>query len=1436
MKKMKKTTAKKIQQALNAFVVLLMMIQLSAPGMIALASNVPPSSVSGDSAPVEKTTPAVDAVATDPAPATDPVVTKVTEPVVDTKVPTVTDTTKDPAPVTGIPSVADPKKASTETTAPVPAENGDLNTIVAENVKADTVDLAAIDPEKTKETAELATDKADYAPTDTAIITGTGFIPGKTYTLIISSNDTPPVTSEVEVTADENGQFVYAYQLDGKYRPNYKVKAKNDEGTVIASTTFTDSNTSTLFPIGQGNYTAWNGTESNIDETGTPSCSTFPSNDYIDSNVTGNRESVNLDLSSIANGATITGVDVSVWYSAQNTNDGGTFKTFARLDNVDTDASADLVANGTSSSCSHNSTQTIDVADVVKSGTTNLQIGVVKTATDTSTVRVGAIRAVVTYTAVADTTPPSVAINQSSGQTDPTSASPVNFTVVFSESVADFATGDVTLSGTAGATTANVTGSGTTYNVAVSGMTASGTVIAAIAAGKANDAAGNDSLASTSTDNTVTYNLPPTTLIVNKVVVNDNSGTKVASDFSFTLDAGAPVAFLAGGSNSLTVSAGTHSIAEPTVAGYTATFGNSLNSNANCNNLNIPVGGTITCTITNDDNAPDYVPVTGNVIGNPSFEAGSGNNATSWSTNSDGVTAAFSITGSAHSGSRAAKIQVTADAGGDAKWAFSNFPVTPGQYYTFTDWYKSTVATEVDIFYTGGSTPVQFVGTLPVAATWTKYETSFVVPSGVTSVTVSHVLADVGTLTTDDYSMVPNTAPIFKDGGMVSLTFDDGWKSFFDNGAPVLNAANLKATAYINSQPIQEEWQDYMNSSNISALYAAGHDIGAHSSTHISLVGKDSATLQYEIDDNRNFLKGILGSAAPVDSFAYPFGDYDDTVINAVKAAGFVGARTVEQGNNFTNTDKYKLKAQEVNGNTTVAEVKGWIDLAKSQNAWLILLFHDVKNGDCANNAESYCTNKATLQEIVNYLVSQRITVPTMSQGMAVMGGSSIPDTIAPALAQVTPVVTPTNDSTPDYIFSSTEAGTIIYGGSCTSTQTTAVAGNNTVTFNALVSGIYSNCTVKVKDAANNTSVTLSVSPFTVDITAPVITLVGVNPQNIVMGEGYTELGATTDDGSPVTINATAFVDAVGAYTITYDAVDAIGNHAVQKTRTVNVFDKNSPVIASHGDETAEATSNAGAIVTYTLPATSDANDGDGVAACGPASGSKFALGETTVTCTASDLAGNKAIPTTFKVTVVDTTAPVIALNGSNPFTLTAGESYIEMGATASDAVDGSTEAVIGGDAVNTSTAGTYVVKYSKMDSHGNVATEVTRVVNVLETKKPAKASVSSNTPSLNYSLKKNSKRSITFTFSDLRLTNKKYVKIRLNGRIVTVSRVRISGNNSLVTVKLKYGKWPVGSYNLTMSYKNQINVPYIDKKGKTKYRKGWESGNVNEENILTII
>lgn len=100
------------------------------------------------------------------------------------------------------------------------------------------------------------------------------------------------------------------------------------------------------------------------------------------------------------------------------------------------------------------------------------------------------------------------------GSTDPTNLSPVVFLATFSEAVNDFGIqpADVTVSGTAGATTAVVTGSGFNYTIDVTGMTGPGTVIIMIPAGAATasnvtgtPAGARLSQASINTDNTVTY-------------------------------------------------------------------------------------------------------------------------------------------------------------------------------------------------------------------------------------------------------------------------------------------------------------------------------------------------------------------------------------------------------------------------------------------------------------------------------------------------------------------------------------------------------------------------------------------------------------------------------------------------------------------------------------------------------------------------------------------------------------------------------------------------------------------------------------------------------------------------------------------------------------------------------------------------------------------
>jgi hypothetical protein len=115
-----------------------------------------------------------------------------------------------------------------------------------------------------------------------------------------------------------------------------------------------------------------------------------------------------------------------------------------------------------------------------------------------------------------DNIPPSVTIDQDSGQSDPTNASPITFDVQFREPVVGFDTTKVTLGGSlAGtATVQSVTAGGApgSYTVAVDvSGSQTGTITASVEAGAVTDPAGNENPDSTSTDNTVTFDdIPPT--------------------------------------------------------------------------------------------------------------------------------------------------------------------------------------------------------------------------------------------------------------------------------------------------------------------------------------------------------------------------------------------------------------------------------------------------------------------------------------------------------------------------------------------------------------------------------------------------------------------------------------------------------------------------------------------------------------------------------------------------------------------------------------------------------------------------------------------------------------------------------------------------------------------------------------------------------------
>ncbi|HEX8188757.1 MAG TPA: immunoglobulin-like domain-containing protein, partial [Pyrinomonadaceae bacterium] len=180
-----------------------------------------------------------------------------------------------------------------------------------------------------------------------------------------------------------------------------------------------------------------------------------------------------------------------------------------------------------------------------------------------------------------------------------------------------------------------------------------------------------------------------------------------------------------------------------------------------------------------------------------------------------------------------------------------------------------------------------------------------------------------------------------------------------------------------------------------------------------------------------------------------------------------------------------------------------------------------------------------------------------------------------------------------------------------------------------------------------------------------------------------------------------------GTTTITWTATDTAGNSAsCQQTVTVN--DATAPVVTLNGANPMTVECH----TTFTDPGATAADSCDGarpVSVSGTVNAN--AVGSYTLTYTATDLSGNTG-STTRTVNVVDTTAPVVTLNGATPVTVVQGSAFVDPGATANDSCGGPLAVSVSGS-VNTGVVGTYVLTYSATDASGNTGS-ATRTVNVV--------------------------------------------------------------------------------------------------------------------------
>ena len=296
-------------------------------------------------------------------------------------------------------------------------------------------------------------------------------------------------------------------------------------------------------------------------------------------------------------------------------------------------------------------------------------------------------------------------------------------------------------------------------------------------------------------------------------------------------------------------------------------------------------------------------------------------------------------------------------------------------------------------------------------------------------------------------------------------------------------------------------------------------------------------------------------------------------------------------------------------------------------------------------------------------------------------------DLLAPTVAEVTAVVTPSNDSTPDVTLSTNEAGTLAVGGSCGSSSEGAIgSGNTTITLTqsdnstALAGGTYSDCTFTVTDASGNSNSPVTLSSFTIDVTAPTVAEVTAvtTPANdttpdvtfssdeagtLAVGGscGSASEGAISSGNTTITLtqadNSSALAEATYS-DCTLTITDASGNSNTPVTLSSFVIDVSAPSVA-------EVT----AVVTPGNDGTPDvtiSTDEAGTLAlggsCGSASEGAISSGNTTITLTqtdnstalaggtysdctftVTDASGNSNSPVTLSSFTVDVAAPTVA-------------------------------------------------------------------------------------------------------------------------------------------------------------------------------------------------
>jgi len=127
----------------------------------------------------------------------------------------------------------------------------------------------------------------------------------------------------------------------------------------------------------------------------------------------------------------------------------------------------------------------------------------------------------------------------------------------------------------------------------------------------------------------------------------------------------------------------------------------------------------------------------------------------------------------------------------------------------------------------------------------------------------------------------------------VMVTFDDAWEDCYSVAYPLLRNLGMKATFYVPGNWV-ENLDGVMSWAQIKEMADAGMEFGSHSMTHPYLTKSKASMLTWELEQSKALLEEHTGQK--VTALAYPFGLYDDNVIQEAQKAGYTSGVTIEPG------------------------------------------------------------------------------------------------------------------------------------------------------------------------------------------------------------------------------------------------------------------------------------------------------------------------------------------------------------------------------------------------------------------------------------------------------------------------------------------------------------------------------------------------------------